>query len=72
MDDKIEFKSTIIEIKGTRYMRVTPTLADHLDWITGTEITAIADKGKHGKFLAAWKTPTNKELIEKTIKKENE
>lgn len=53
-------------------MRVTPTLADHLDWITGTEITAIADKGKHGKFLAAWKTPTNKELIEKTIKKENE
>jgi len=57
--DKIKFETNITEISGTRYLRVPPQLADHLEFVKDAKIIAIADKGKHGKFLACWLKENN-------------
>lgn len=69
--NKIKFETNVKNVNGTRYLRVPPALADHLGFQEGTRIIAIADVGKHGKFLACWEAPTTEQLIKKTIKETN-
>lgn len=56
----MEIETTIININGSRYLRLPPNMLKHLEANEQDTIIVQDEKGNKGKYFSAWKKEVSK------------